>query len=192
LSEASYTVAYVGDLLTFASAPVHPGLRPGPRLGPRRGTSATAWYDTGCRLEPTDRPGAIAAYERAIAGCPDLAAAHNNLGRLHHCGGAVAVAESCYRLAIIAASDAGPEVGELALYWFNLGVAVEDQGREAEAIAAYERAIEVDATTANAHFNLARLLDLKARRLGDDMMLQRAVRHLLRYRELVRRNVSAR
>ena len=188
MSEASYTVAYVGDLLTFASGPapsVHPGLRPGPRLGLRRGTSATAWYDTGCRLEPTDRLGAIAAYERAIAGCADLADAHNNLGRLHHCGGAAAVAESCYRLAICAA----PEV---ALYWFNLGVAVEDQGRQAEAIAAYERAIEIDAGAANAHFNLARLLDLKARRLGDDLMLQRAVRHLLRYRELARRNVSAR
>jgi tetratricopeptide (TPR) repeat protein len=192
LSEASYTVAYVGDLLTLAIGPapcVHPGLRPGPRLGLRRGTSATAWYDTGCRLEPTDRAGAIAAYERAIAGCPDLAAAHNNLGRLHHCGGALAVAESCYRLAIIAASDATPEV---ALYWFNLGVAVEDQGREAEAIAAYERAIELDPGSVNAHFNLARLLDLKARRLGDDIMLQRAVRHLLRYRDLVRRNVGAR
>jgi tetratricopeptide (TPR) repeat protein len=185
LSERSYTVAYVGDLLTLANGPVHPGLRPGPRLGLRRGTSATAWYDTGCRLEPTDRPGAIAAYERAIAGSPDLAAAHNNLGRLHHCSGASAVAESCYRLAICAA----PEV---ALYWFNLGVAVEDQGREAEAITAYERAIEIDAGTANAHFNLARLLDLKARRLGDDIMLQRAVRHLLRYRALARRNVSAR
>jgi tetratricopeptide (TPR) repeat protein len=164
---------------------VHPGLRPGPRLGVRRGTSATAWYDTGCRLETTDRPGAIAAYERAIAGCPGLAPAHNNLGRLHHAAGAPAVAESSYRLAICAAPG-------VALYWFNLGVAVEDQGRHAEAIAAYERALEIDAGTANAHYNLARLLELKGRRLGDDAMLQLAVRHLLRYRELERCNVSAR
>jgi tetratricopeptide (TPR) repeat protein len=78
------------------------------------------------------------------------------------------------------------------LYWFNLGVAVEDQGRHAEAIAAYERAIEIDTDVADAHFNLARLLELSARRAGDDVMLQRAVRHLLRYRALARRNASAR
>jgi tetratricopeptide (TPR) repeat protein len=194
LSEGSDSVASVGDLLTFAISPAAsavtgvarlPGLRPGARLGLRRGTSATSWYDTGCRLEPTDRAGAIAAYERALNGCPGLADAHNNLGRLHHDAGTPAIAEACYRLAICA----DPSV---ALYWFNLGVAVEDQGRHAEAIAAYERAIEVDAGVADAHFNVSRLLELSARRAGDDVMLQRAVRHLLRYRELARRNASAR
>jgi tetratricopeptide (TPR) repeat protein len=192
LSEASYSVAYVGDLLTFESRPVprsvHPASRPGPRLGLRRGTSATSWYDTGCRLETTDPQAAVAAYERAVAGCPGLADAHNNLGRLLHDAGSTAAAEGSYRLAICA----DPTV---ALYWFNLGVAVEDQGRHAEAIAAYERAIEVDGRSrwaADANFNLARLLELKARRMGDDAMLQRAVRHLLRYRELTRRNARAR
>jgi tetratricopeptide (TPR) repeat protein len=210
----------VGDLLTFASRPasrsdtglwglwgglwgLRPGLRPGPRLGLRRGTSATSWYDTGCRLEATDPQGAIAAYERAISGCLGLADAYNNLGRLLHDAGAAgsagaaadaadagdtaspSAAEGCYRLAICA--DPG-----VALYWFNLGVAVEDQGRHAEAIAAYERAIELDVDAADAYFNLARLLELKARRTGDDAMLRRAVRNLLRYRELARRNASAR
>ena len=185
----------MGDLLTFESRPasrsVHPGFRPGPRLGLRRGTSATSWYDTGCRLEAPDRKAAITAYERAIAGCPGLADAHNNLGRLLHDTADTAdtaawsAAEGCYRLAICV----DPTV---ALYWFNLGVAVEDQGRHAEAIAAYERAIEVDVDAADANFNLARLLELKARRIGDVAMLQRAVRHLLRYRELTRRNASAR
>jgi tetratricopeptide (TPR) repeat protein len=179
----------VGDLLTLESraisSTVHPGFRPGPRLGLRRGTSATSWYDTGCRLETTDRQAAIAAYERAVAGCPGLADAHNNLGRLLHDTASPSAAEGCYRLAICA----DPAV---ALYWFNLGVAVEDQGRHAEAIAAYERAIEVDVDAADAYFNLARLLELKARRTGDDAMLQRAVRHLLRYRELTRRNASVR
>ena len=121
MSEASYSLVYVGDLLSFDSRPaprsVHPGFRPGPRLGLRRGTSATSWYDTGCRLETTDRRAAIAAYERAI---------------------------------------------------------------------------EVDVDAADANFNLARLLELKARRIGDVAMLQRAVRHLLRYRELTRRNARAR
>lgn len=153
-------------------------------MGLRRGTSATSWYDAACRLEAIDQAGAMAAYARAIAGRPDFADAHNNLGRLHHGAGAPVVAESCYRLALCA----DPSV---ALYWFNLGVAVEDQGRHAEAIAAYERAIELDAHAADAHFNLSRLLELKARRSDDDVLLQRAVRYLLRYRALTQRHVGA-
>jgi tetratricopeptide (TPR) repeat protein len=193
MSEGPDTVAYVGDLLTFAPRPV-PGTlegRPGSgsgrhrHFGLRRGTSAASWYDTGRRLEASDPERAIAAYERALAGWPDLADAHNNLGRLLHNAGSLAAAESSYRLAICA--DAG-----VALYWFNLGVVVEDQGRCAEAIAAYEQAIERDEHAADAHYNLARLLELTARRTGDDLLLQRAVRHLLRYRALTRRNAGAR
>jgi tetratricopeptide (TPR) repeat protein len=182
LSDASDTVAYVGDLLTFASGEERMlVLRPGTRRGLRRGTSATSWYDSGCRLETS----AIAAYERAVAGCPSFADAHNNLGRLLHDAGSLPAAESSYRLAICA--DAS-----VALYWFNLGVVVEDQGRWAEAIAAYERALELDAGVADAHYNLARLLELAGRRAGDDMMIRRAVRHLLQYRALTGRNASAR
>ena len=165
----------MGDLLTFAISPATRVL--GARRGLRRGTSATSWYDAGCGLEASDPAAALAAYDRALAGCPGLADAHNNLGRLHHDAGALAVAESCYRLAICA------EPG-VALYWFNLGVVVEDQGRRSEAIAAYERALELEPRTADAHFNLARLLELRGRGAGDDTLLRRAVRHLLRYREL--------
>ena len=160
-------------------------LRPGTRRGLRRGTSATSWYDSGCRLEASEPASAIAAYERAVAGCPSIADAHNNLGRLLHDAGSLPAAESCYRLAICA--DAA-----VALYWFNLGVVVEDQGRRAEAIAAYERAIELDPGVADAHYNLARLLELAGRRAGDDVMIRRAVRHLLQYRALTGRNASAR
>src|SRR5262249_21207250 len=126
-------------------------------------------------LEATDPRQAMRAYERAVAGCPEFATAHNNLGRLLHDAGSLAAAESSYRLAICA--DAS-----VALYWFNLGVVVEDQGRRAEAIAAYERAIELDAGVANAHYNLARLFELAGRCTGDDQLLQRALRHLLQYR----------
>ena len=160
-------------------------MRPGTRRGLRRGTSATSWYDSGCRLEASEPAGAIAAYERAVAGCPSFADAHNNLGRLHHDAGSLPAAESCYRLAICA--DAA-----VALYWFNLGVVVEDQGRCAEAVAAYERALEVDAGLADAHYNLARLLELARRLAGDDPVIRRAVRHLLQYRALTGRNASAR
>lgn len=190
MSEGADTVADVGNLLTFAPgiAPVL-DLPPGSRRGLRRGTSATQWYDAGCRLEASDPEAAMAAYQRAIAGCPSLADAHNNLGRLLHDRGAVSAAESSYRLAICADSA-------VALYWFNLGVAVEDQGRCAEAVAAYERAIAVDAGAADAHYNLARLLEQIARRTDNDTvhdtLLRLAVRHLLRYRALVRQGAVAR
>jgi len=157
----------------------------GPRRGLRRGTSATTWYELGVRLEASDSQAAIVAYERALAGCPSLADAYNNLGRLHHDAGSLGAAEGCYRLAICADD-------KLGLYWFNLGVVVEDQGRLAEAVAAYARAIELDAGAADAHYNLARLLEQRGRRLGDDRMLQQAVRHLLRYRALTRHTAVVR
>ena len=174
----------MGDLLRFEL---------GPRRGLRRGTCATAWYREGCALEATDPARAVAAYERAIAGNPDLADAYNNLGRVvhdrHDQGGqdgqhgpeprALPLAESYYRLALCV----DPEV---ALYWFNLGVSVEDQGRVSEAITAYERALAIDPTLADAHFNLARLLELVGRRSSDELILRRAVRHLVRYRDLAR------
>lgn len=169
----------VGDLLTFRS---------GPRLGLRRGTRATDWYEQGRELERRDPAAALAAYERAIAGRPDLADAQNNVGRLLHDRGDLTAAEGHYRLAICAA----PAV---SLYWFNLGVVVEDQGRNAEAIAAYERAIELAdsaAAAADAHGNLARLLDGLGRRAGDEGLLRRAVRHLGAYRSLAGRSPGAR
>ena len=200
----------MGDLLHL-----HGRLLRAPRCGLRRGTSATAWYELGLSLEPTDPVRAVAAYERALAGQPELADALNNLGRLHHetsasepagqlgsatpglravtpgggrgthavdRGGdpsAVSRAESCYRLAICAQPS-------IALYWFNLGVSVEDQGRSSEAIEAYEHAIALDPKHADAHFNLARLLEVVGRRSNDELVLRRAVRHLVRYRDLAR------
>ena len=197
----------MGDLLDLNGR-----LLRNPRCGLRRGTSATAWYELGLALEATEPARAIAAYERALAGRPDLADALNNLGRLHHEAAqadlatphaagpraatpsiapvprpavaadnttAVARAESCYRLAICAQPD-------IALYWFNLGVSVEDQGRSSEAIAAYEQAIELDPRLADAHFNLSRLLEHLGRRSNDELVLRRAVRHLVRYRDLAR------
>jgi hypothetical protein len=39
---------------------------------------------------------------------------------------------------------------------------------------------------ADAHFNLARQIEIVARKDGDEIMLRRAVRHLKQYRELSR------
>jgi tetratricopeptide (TPR) repeat protein len=160
----------VGDLVFFTL---------GPRRGMRKGTSAVTWYERGCALEATDPTAAIAAYERALAGQPDLADAHNNLGRLLHDRGELAAAESHYRLALCSGRY-------IALYWFNLGVVLEDLGRSGEAIDAYERALAIDIQLADAHFNLARQIERAARRADDEIMLRRAVRHLKQYRDLSR------
>ncbi|MDX2092419.1 MAG: tetratricopeptide repeat protein [Kofleriaceae bacterium] len=163
----------MGDLVRFQL---------GARRGFRRGTSATALYRDGCAQEAVDPVAAARCYERALAGRPDLADAHNNLGRVIHesdSPGRLARAESHYRLAICIE----PEV---ALYWFNLGVAVEDQGRSSEAIAAYEMALSLDGALADAHFNLARLLEIVGRRGTDELTLRRAMRHLVSYKNLGR------
>jgi protein O-GlcNAc transferase len=169
----------VGDLLTILI---------GPRRDMRRGTPATAWYDLGCALEPTDPAGAINAYRRAIAGRPDFADAHNNLGRTLHDAGDLAAAESHYRLACCASPG-------VALYWFNLGVVVEDRGRLAEAIAAYEHALALEpssGTGADTHYNLARLYEQIGRGTNDELAMRRAVRHFSQYRAIARGSESAR
>lgn len=163
----------MGDLV-FLTLPV--GSR---RCGMRKGTSAVVWYERGCELEASDPEAAIVAYRRALAGRPDLADAHNNLGRLLHDRGELVAAEAHYRLALCARRY-------IALYWFNLGVVLEDLGRNAEAIDAYERALAIDALLADAHFNLARQIERVARLADDEVMLRRAVRHLKQYRELSR------
>lgn len=158
------------------------------KLGPRRGcvgaTSALQWYENGLRFEESepDNPGkAMAAYRRALAKRSDFADAYNNLGRLHHDRDDLADAEALYRLAICAS-------GNVALYWFNLGVVLEDQGRVAESIAAYEHALTLDGAFANAHWNLARQLEAvgKSGPVVDELVMRRAVRHLKRYRDLMR------
>ena len=141
------------------------------RRGMRRGTPAAEWYERGLALESADPGAAAGAYERALAGQPGFADAHNNLGRVLHETGSLVAAESHYRLAICANE-------RVALYWFNLGVVIEDEARVSEAIAAYERAIAIDPAFVDAHFNLARLLELVGRLAGNELLLRRAVRHL--------------
>ncbi|HLL22423.1 MAG TPA: tetratricopeptide repeat protein [Kofleriaceae bacterium] len=170
----------MGDLLSL------PLKRPtAPRLPLRRGTPATEHYERGVALEATDPSAAMTAYERAIAGRPELSDAHNNLARLLHDDGQLARAESCYRIALCVAPS-------VALYWFNLGVVVEDQGRRAEAIAHYEHALSLDAALADAHYNLARLYELTARGANDELLLHRAVRHLVRYKRLAKTTALSR
>ena len=170
MSDRPPRLVLVGDLVF---------LQLGPRKGMRKGISALAWYERGWQLEVSDPEAAMEAYRRALAARPDLADAHNNLGRLHHDRGELAAAEAHYRLALC-------EHRYIALYWFNLGVVIEDLGRGGEAIDAYERAIAIDPQLADAHYNLARQIEHVARRADDEVMLRRAVRHLKQYRALSR------
>lgn len=141
------------------------------RKGMLRPVGAAAWLARGRALELTDADGAMHAYRRAVAGCPDVPDAYTNLGRLHHERGELADAESCYRLALCGDPTS-------ALFWFNLGVVLDDVRRESEAIEAYERALAIDATLADAHHNVARLYETIGRRTGDDLLVMRAIRHL--------------
>jgi tetratricopeptide (TPR) repeat protein len=157
----------MGDLL---------GLGLARRRGMLRAVGAATWLARGIALEDRDPDAAIAAYRRAISGCPSFADAHTNLGRLLHVRGELPRAEHHYRAAL-AAEPA-------ALHWFNLGVAVEDQHRHDEAIAAYAAAVALDPSLGEAHLNLARLLDARGRGTGASADLQAAVRHLTQYRRL--------
>lgn len=167
----------MGDLLSTAL---------GPRLGMLRARTALEWYEHGLALEGSAPDRAIAAYRRALLGRPNLADAHNNLGRLLHDRGELGLAESHYRLALTSSTTGVARTGRaLALYWFNLGVVVEDRGRIDDAIEAYQQALALDPQHGDAHFNLARLYEQIGRGSRDELMLRRAVRHLADYRRLV-------
>jgi tetratricopeptide (TPR) repeat protein len=96
------------------------------------------------------------------------------LGRLLHLEGKHREAELVYR----DAKEPDP------ILLFNLGVVLEDLGKPGEAIVAYRDAIVHDPGMADAHFNLALLLE----RAGET---QAAFRHLLAYRRLIRIDESA-
>ena len=60
---------------------------------------------------------------------------------------------------------------------YNLGIALEDEGRHQEAFTAYAQALAVDPNYAEAHFNIAKLYE----QAGDELA---AIRHLRTYRQL--------
>ena len=146
---------------------------PEPRMEPG---DAEGWFIRGEDLEPEDAAGALSAYRRALELDPDHADAHLNVGRLLHDRGDAAAAEPHYRRAL----EARPGPGTAATAAYNLGVALQDLGRLAEAAEAYETALRADASLADAHFNLAGVYEI----LGQG---KSALRHLKAYRSLIRR-----
>jgi tetratricopeptide (TPR) repeat protein len=126
-------------------------------------------YLRGEDLEASDAKLARAAYEECLAGDCSHLEARINLGRLMHADGLLHEAEQIYR---------GTEEPDGLLY-FNLGVLLEDSGREEEAMSLYRESIVHEPGLADAHFNLSRLYE----RAGQP---QAAFRHLLAYRRLLR------
>jgi tetratricopeptide (TPR) repeat protein len=129
------------------------------------------WFNEGLELEGADPRAAQAAYRHAVSDDPHNTAAWINWGRLLHEQGGMSEAESVYRRAL---RSCGPD----PLLMFNLGVVLEDLGREGAALEAYQSALGEDPNLADCHYNLARLYES----LGKP---QHAIRHLGRYRRLV-------
>jgi tetratricopeptide (TPR) repeat protein len=131
---------------------------------------ASGWYEAGLELEAYAPAEARAAYERALKLDPRHADAHVNLGRILHQDGDPRGAEAHYRDAL--------GLGPHATAAYDLGVVLEDLGRGEEAAREYERAIEWNPDLADAHYNLARLLESR----GDT---QAAIRHLATCKRIV-------
>jgi tetratricopeptide (TPR) repeat protein len=127
--------------------------------------AADEHYDTAYDLEETDPTAAIAAYERCLAANRDHTDARLNCGRLLHIAGRLEEAEKLYR----------DSTEQNATLLFNLGVLLEDLGRESEAMDAYRDVLLVDPGFADAHFNLSRLHELAGNR-------RESFRHLLAYK----------
>jgi tetratricopeptide (TPR) repeat protein len=131
---------------------------------------ADDWFELGLDLEAYAPAEARRAYARAIELEPRHADAHVNLGRILHDAGDRAAAEAHYRQAL----DAGAH--PTAAY--NLGVVLEDQGRLDDAETAYRRTIDLDPDLADAHYNLAMLLERRGER-------EAAVRHMATCKRII-------
>jgi tetratricopeptide (TPR) repeat protein len=129
---------------------------------------ADDWYELGLELEAVEPAEARDAYRRALELDAHHAHAHVNLGRLLHEEGLVEEAERHYRLAL----RENPATAA-----FNLGIALEDLDRPADAVEAYRAALAVDPRLADAHYNVARLYEKAGKKAA-------ALRHLSIYRRI--------
>jgi tetratricopeptide (TPR) repeat protein len=133
--------------------------------------STVDWLELGIELETHAPAQARRAYEKVLELDPGHVDALVNLGRLLHEDGELEPAIVHYRRALDAAGGDEPTAA------FNLGLALEDLGRDRAASDAYRAALTIDPGFADAHYNLSRVYE----RLGDRLS---ALRHLKSYRTL--------
>lgn len=114
--------------------------------------TANAWAQAGFQAQQQgDIAGAEAAYQQALRLQPEHAAALQLLGGLARRRGDDAAAESLLRRSL-AADARQPHV------WNNLGNLLLASARAEEALAGYERALQLQPPYADAHYNRARAL----------------------------------
>ena len=159
-------------LLDFEVAPDASSVAFLERLDDDRGDAAN-WFARAVEHESRhDNAAAEAAYRRALELDPAYIDAWLNLGALLCEQGRSADSVALYDTATARAPDA-------PLLHFNRGVALEDGKRWHEALASYERCLQLDPSAADAHFNAARLHE----QLGH---AKDALRHFSAYRRLAR------
>ena len=143
------------------------------REGTRRWQADSGQYLLSFEGSPAD--GSLSVLERPTApraDPPDDVDAHINRGCQFHEAGLLAEAERAYRQGI-------ERHGDEPLLFYNLGVLLEDMGRGAEAVLAYEAALHLDESLADGHYNLALLYEA----LGKP---RDAIRHMAHYRRLTK------
>lgn len=134
--------------------------------------TASAWFERAVALESTDAAAAEAAYQQAISLAPEFEAAYLNLGAmLCEAGRFAELVTLCDEALVHCAAS--------SLIHFNRGVALDHLERLPEAITSYERSLALDATLADAHYNLGRLQE----QMGDQ---RGALRHFSAYKRLQR------
>ncbi len=132
--------------------------------------SADTWFERAEVLEADDPEAALLAYRRTLELDPVHAAAAVNLA-------ALLCARGRSEEAVGFCSSALERMANEPLLHFNMAIALEDTGHEAQALSHYEQSLRIDPQLADAHFNAARLHE----RLGQR---QQALRHYSAYRRL--------
>jgi tetratricopeptide (TPR) repeat protein len=162
-------------LLDFEVAPIKGDvafLDSTPRNLKSRERQADEWFALGEQLSSTDVVGAEQAYRKVLelALSPHYSA-YTNLGVL------LCETETRFEEALSVFDRALGHFPNDALLHFNRAVVLEELKLYDAAATAYERCVELDHTHADAHFNLARLSEIR----GDKQGL---FRHLSAYRRL--------
>lgn len=134
--------------------------------------TAAQCYELAVSLEAADPHAAEAAYRRSLDLQPAYADAYANLGALMCEQQRWSEAVTLFDAAIV-------RCPVVALLHFNRGIALEESHRADEALKSYLKCLRLEPGFADAHYNAARLLELKGQQQG-------ALQHYSAYRRLQR------